>query len=1277
MIHWSSSLTPTMRLQCEKCGAAFPSDAPGREVPCPQCGAKVAVRGSVDFGGRDAFTPEPPLPKLDDPSSSMSQTIGRTPVAVRAVPRAKTPVPAPLKRDEDLPAPKRPIAPAPPIAPPPPPTAAGEPASTRPVPSPKKAPLVTPPPPSENAAATTLPLGPRPPAETDPAAELALKQVRRTPLPAGLAEVVDLPAPKTRAPAQAAPSSAPAPRRPTLDLSTKANADDVVDLPAPKARAPLVPPAPTSPSDTLDLAPKGKAPAPSSEEVDLPAPKAKAPVAETLDLAPKKKAPLVTPPPPAAAPAPSDTLDLAPKKKAPLVTPPSDTLDLAPKKAPSMTADLRPQAVELVDLPMPRAELPTPKPETAGLMTPKRPTGPSPTDTVRDLVDLPTPQRPGLPTPKRPLDEEAAIPLDLGGPSPAATVEEAPGSIPLADPPSAPSLEPSLEVERAPEPAPGSEAIEVAPEPPRLTPPAVMAAPPVAPKQEAPAAPAPAPARKVQPRRIALVAGGALVACVAAGAAVMLFTDGGGGGADHAAAVAQARKLFADDTAPAYRRAAAKMHDLAITDEKARDATAIEAEAHLAVALMGVAAEAKSAEPLVAALDAAGDKSVDAEVARALHLVAAGRPADGAKQLRELVLKSPRDAMAQTALGWAHLAAGNSVDAVFPFRQALAVEPGRAAAHYGLARASEQNGEVALALAEYQAAAKASPQHLGAIVGEARLSSDAPAATERRVQEALNKLAPNAAPRELAEAWTLLGVRAQQAGRLADAEDRLRKALVQEPASTAAKLALARVLCDEERAGEAQPFVENVLAKQPKSLEALYLAVEVHVAARHPEKAQPFLARADKLAPDDARTAYWSGRVAEAGGDVERAIASYRAAVAADPRYLDAYFALSTAQRAAHPDDARATLAAAEAQTASDPLLKLRLGEVYLALGDAARAEACFRDASAKDPKLTRARLDRVRALEKLARLDDADAELRAIEAADPKQAGLAEQRAGIAVARGRLDEAAKLYAQALAEPNPRASLVAAAGDVQLRLGHAAEARALFERAVAADPRGADGQLGLARVELADGHAMEALQAARRALQIADTPLAHLVAGHAQVALGRVAEARGEYLAAARGPTEFEARLGTARLLVGVGAVQDALAELGKAMALDKARAEPHLLAGDCLDELGKHDQARKAYEEAVKLDAKSGEAAFKLGRSYKDAGKRAPGAQLLEKALALGGDKAPYAAEAALLAGDARRESNDRAAAVADYKKYLAIAPASAKERGDVADALRTLEGP
>jgi tetratricopeptide (TPR) repeat protein len=171
-------------------------------------------------------------------------------------------------------------------------------------------------------------------------------------------------------------------------------------------------------------------------------------------------------------------------------------------------------------------------------------------------------------------------------------------------------------------------------------------------------------------------------------------------------------------------------------------------------------------------------------------------------------------------------------------------------------------------------------------------------------------------------------------------------------------------------------------------------------------------------------------------------------------------------------------------------------------------------------------------------------------------------------------------------------------------------------------------------------------------------------------------QAIAEYNLARRPPVEGEAQLGRARILVRMGATKDALSELAALARDPKLRAQALLLTGDCYADLQQADRARHAYEDAVHAAPASGDAAYKLGLAYHDAGRRHDTIVQLEKALRLGGDKASYAAQAFLVLGDAYREGHENDAAVKAYKRYLQLAPMDAPERVEVEKHISILGG-
>jgi tetratricopeptide (TPR) repeat protein len=299
----------------------------------------------------------------------------------------------------------------------------------------------------------------------------------------------------------------------------------------------------------------------------------------------------------------------------------------------------------------------------------------------------------------------------------------------------------------------------------------------------------------------------------------------------------------------------------------------------------------------------------------------------------------------------------------------------------------------------------------------------------------------------------------------------------------------------------------------------------------------------------------------------------------------------------------------------------------------------------------------------------------------DPKYPGILERQARLAVKEGRKADAARIFDDALKQGVPTQSLRLAAGNLFLdpTIDRAADARKLGDAVVNDDERSAAGHLLIARTQIAGGHPEEALPEARRAATLSDLPEAHLVLAKVLESTNKLDQAMSEYNLARRAPDPAlsgEAQLGRARILVRMGATKDALSELGALAHDPKLRAPALLLTGDCYTDLQQGDRARHAYEDAVHAAPTSGDAAFKLGLAYHDAGRRRDTVTQLEHALKLGGDKAPYAADAFLTLGDAYREGHENDAAVKAYKRYLELAPADAPARAEVQKHISVLGG-
>lgn len=1063
----------------------------------------------------------------------------------------------------------------------------------------------------------------------------------------------------------------PPPKPPKREIELSSFSEDEGPTPLPDAAPGMIAPGP----DEIDL------PAPKDMSApELPAPKGAS--RSSTSIAPPKPPPS----PPSVAP---------PRMPAPAPPPPPPIASIGIDRGDSAISISRDRGPGPDDIDLP-APVDVSRRDIVDLPAPKSgASGPRPVAVVEDEADLLAPK-------SRP--PQVGISLDAPDPE---DLEAMTGT--LGDEAGPPALEldnidvvaPKVDVPELP--APKAETLDVAPklETVDVAYKGVSPLPPSAPKSEPRAATAAAKATPAKPAaavddeeqkpkrrwaRTLVAAAGVLVLLGGVGVALGMFTGfgqqllRGKTSAQLEQQLMSARKQMADDTLGSYRKAALGLQSLLEQDPKATEAATLAVQAHLGAAHLGASSELKAADGLMAKItDDKASELPDFQKAKALRSTVTGNYGDARNKLGAVLQKAPADAAALVYLGWTELGAGDAAAADKAFSRALAAESTRAAALYGDGVAKERLGDLPAANDLYTRALARSPMHFGAAVGVARTSGKPDALAQ--VTDLIDKRASSVAPKELGDAWATVGVMAARQGRREEAEDRLKRALALDPDNAAARVALANVQCDLKHCGDSVEPLRKLVGAQPKSLEARIALVRALVETNEAKDAAATLAPALTDAPKAAPVLYWQGRLslAQSKPDREQALQRFKDTIAADPKFLPAYIAESNTFAAlGQDDDAVAALQAAQTKAADDPELMVELGEAYLALGKPADAEARFRAALEKKPDARNARVDLGAALEAQSKLDDARAQYDQVATEDGKYPGILERQARLAVRQNRKTDAAKLFDEALKQGVPTQSLRLAAGALFLdpTIDRRDDARKLAEAVINEDERSAPAHLLLARTQLEGGHPEEALPEARRAATLADMPEAHLLLARVLESTNKLDQAIAEYNLARRPPVEGEAQLGRARILVRMGATKDALSELAALARDPKLRAQALLLTGDCYADLQQADRARHAYEDAVHAAPTSGDAAFKLGLAYHDAGRRHDTIMQLERALRLGGDKAPYAADAFLVLGDAYREGKENDAAVKAYKRYLELAPADAPARTEVQKHISILGG-
>lgn len=275
---------------------------------------------------------------------------------------------------------------------------------------------------------------------------------------------------------------------------------------------------------------------------------------------------------------------------------------------------------------------------------------------------------------------------------------------------------------------------------------------------------------------------------------------------------------------------------------------------------------------------------------------------------------------------------------------------------------------------------------------------------------------------------------------------------------------------------------------------------------------------------------------------------------------------------------------------------------------------------------------------------------------------GLAHHRAG------RLSEAAQCYEQVLAADPRWFDALHFLGVLRIQTGRLPEAVELIQQAVAVRGDSADAFGNLANALNSLGRFAEAAAAADHALALApDFAQAHGNRGQALHRLGRLAEAADSYgLAAALNPT-FQAFLNHAVMLRELGRHDQALTAIDQALALKPDHPEAWISRGTALRELGRPAEALASLDRAIALKPAAAETHGARGNALNDLDRHAEAIESYEHAIALRPDYVEALSNQSVALHGLGR--HDDALALAD--RALAIRPDYAEGHGARASVL------
>jgi Flp pilus assembly protein TadD len=140
-----------------------------------------------------------------------------------------------------------------------------------------------------------------------------------------------------------------------------------------------------------------------------------------------------------------------------------------------------------------------------------------------------------------------------------------------------------------------------------------------------------------------------------------------------------------------------------------------------------------------------------------------------------------------------------------------------------------------------------------------------------------------------------------------------------------------------------------------------------------------------------------------------------------------------------------------------------------------------------------------------------------------------------------------------------------------------------------------------------------------------------------------------------------EGRVARGKIFFRNGDIESALADFDAAIKMNPKDSEPVILQALCYEKLGNATKADENWRMALKLDPDAPEPHYRLGRTEMDRAKPTLAIDHFQKAMAKAPDKAAYLPDLCFQLAQAQLLSGAKAAALANFKKYLEIAPPNA----------------
>jgi tetratricopeptide (TPR) repeat protein len=532
---------------------------------------------------------------------------------------------------------------------------------------------------------------------------------------------------------------------------------------------------------------------------------------------------------------------------------------------------------------------------------------------------------------------------------------------------------------------------------------------------------------------------------------------------------------------------------------------------------------------------------------------------------------------------------------------------------FARARALLAGGNQAEAKQVLERVVVASPEHAGALVRLARLAHedahDGVAALALVDRVLSDKRAVAASTSERSLAFAVRGVVYESRGLLGEARNAYAEALRLWPSNAMALMGQGEIVYSEGRYAEALARFDAAVQIEPRNIVAIVGKAKAMMGLERLADAKAVLAAARQQFPKEMRIVYWLANVERALGAFVEAERDYLAAIAlaapsapdASAPYLGLSLLLASQDRTS---EAKERLAEAKAKLPDSAAMARAFGEVALAEGRYADAIDDFRRSLEKDERDVSARFRYAVALRRGRHFDEAATEFDAVAAADKDFPGLALERGLMFEQSGKVEEALAQFEGALKKAPDDPDLQLRVASMYVVVGRHDDGVAILKKVLQARPNSAEAAhfMGRALFGKSRGNTEpEALRSLKRAIELDKNRAEfHLVYAWA------ANEANPPQLDLARSEVEVALRLDRllpeaywqrAVVLRRLSAVDDALDDVQRSLALKPSLLEAQATLAECLEDKKEFAKAREAWRRALEASNAAPEWHFRYGR--------------------------------------------------------------------------------